>query len=109
MKDLAIETIPPAICVVRLKTSAWHDKRGLYNKQSLTYMKRLSVDGWWIGEDIDNVGALDMFPRIVNLPTCADGLYVIVTCNESRDYETGLVDDYDYQLVPYTKPQEGAL
>ena len=38
-------------------------------------------------------------PRILNLGEVEDGIYEVVVCNESHDYETGYVDDYDYRLV----------
>lgn len=47
------------------------------------------------------IGADEVFPRITNIAQCEDGIYVVVTCNESRDYETGIIDDYDYKLVAY--------
>ena len=86
-------------CVVRLKTSAWRTTRGIFQQKSLIYMKRRGT-GWdWLDEDVDNVGAQDVLARIVNLHTYKDGYYRLVTCREHRDYETGMIDDYDYQLI----------
>lgn len=47
----------------------------------------------------------DVFDRITNLSGCEDGLYVVVTCNEHHDWETGNLEDYDYQLLPYEPPK----
>jgi hypothetical protein len=41
-----------------------------------------------------------VFPRIINLDACADGIYTVLVCNERRDWESGYVEDYDYQLWP---------
>lgn len=52
-----------------------------------------------IAEDVSAIGAGEVLPRILNLGEVEDGIYEVVVCNESRDYETGYVDDYDYRLV----------
>jgi hypothetical protein len=88
-------------CVVRLTTSTWHDRAGLYQRKTLRFMKRLCVEFNVLEEDAANFGAEEVVPRITNLATCPDGLYEVVTCHESRDYETGIIDDYDYKLIPF--------
>lgn len=95
------QNTPPVRCVVRLATSYWTDKRGLHLRQSITVLRKLSFGGWDITDDASMLGAEEIFPRITNLSECKDGLYEIVTCNEKRDWETGLIDDYDYRLLKF--------
>lgn len=87
-------------CVVRLRTETWADKTGLHTKKSLTFLRRKCEGFNMLEEDCDAVGAGEVLPRILNLDQCADGIYDVVACNQSRDWETGCVDDYDYQLLP---------
>ena len=86
-------------CTVRVKTTAWADKRGLHTKKSLTFLRRQCEGFNVIAEDVIAIGAGEVLPRILNLGEVEDGIYEVVACNESRDYETGYVDDYDYRLV----------
>ena len=86
-------------CTVRVKTTAWADKRGLHTKKSLTFLRRQCEGFNILAEDADAIGAEEVLPRIVNLGEVEDGIYEVVVCNESHDYETGYVDDYDYRLV----------
>jgi hypothetical protein len=88
-------------CVIRLQTNIWSDKRGLHYKKSLSILKRKCKGFNILEEDTSNIGAEDLFPKILNFNECKDGIYEVVTCNESRDYETGYIDDYDYRLIPY--------
>ena len=86
-------------CTVRVKTTAWADKRGLHTKKSLTFLRRQCEGFNILAEDADAIGAEEVLPRIVNLGEVEDGIYEVVACNESYDYETGYVDDYNYRLV----------
>ena len=86
--------------VVRLKTSCWSDKRGIHTKRSLTYLKRKCKGYNILEEDASNIGADEVFPRIVNLDECEDGVYYVITTNVQTDWESGDVEDYDYRLVP---------
>ena len=54
-----------------------------------------------LSEYIYNSDAMSAIKRIVNLDKCSDGIYEVVTCNESRDLETGYVDGYDFRLIPF--------
>ena len=96
---LAEESKPPSRCVVRLRTTMWADKSGLYMKKSLAFLRRKSEGFNVLEEDASAAGAEEVLPRILNMDECQDGIYEVVTCNESRDYETGYIDDYDYLLV----------
>ena len=87
------------ICVVRLTTSAWSDSRGVHLKKSLKFLKRKCKGYNILDEDCGMTGAEEVIPRIINIDSVSDGVYRVVTCNESRDWESGCVDDYDYKLV----------
>ena len=90
-----------SICIVRLTTNYWDDKKGLYLKKSVTILKRKCNGYNIIQEDTDNMGADEVVSRIVNLYSIEDGIYQVVICNESRDWETNNVEDYDYKLIPF--------
>ena len=86
-------------CTVRVKTTVWADKRGLHTKKSLTFLRRQCEGFNVLAEDVSAIGAEEVLQRLVNLGEVEDGIYEVVVCNESHDYETGYVDDYDYRLV----------
>ena len=69
------------------------------HEKSLTFLRRQCRRIQHPAEDADAIGAEEVLPRIVNLGEVEDGIYEVVVCNESRDYETGYVDDYNYRLV----------
>lgn len=101
-----LKEIKPQLEIVRLETSYWMDKRrkGIHQKRSLLFMKRLSKNSFNIlEEDTVNAGAEEIIPRILNLNECEDGLYQVVICNPCYDWETGYIEDYDYKLVPYSE------
>jgi len=100
--ELAGEPKQRNVCIVRLKTTTWADQRGLNLRKSLTFLRRQCTGFNLLEEDAGMVGAQEVIPRIINLEECNDGVYEVVSCNESHDYETGHVDDYDYKLVPLT-------
>ena len=87
-------------CTVRVKTTVWADKRGLHTKKSLTFLRRRCEGFNVLAEDASAIGAEEVLLRILNLGEVKDGIYEVVVCNESHDYETGYVDDYDYRLMP---------
>lgn len=88
------------MCIVRLRTEIWADKRGMHTKKSLVFMRKQCQGFNILEEDITADGAQDVMPRIINLEDCEDGLYEAVACNESTDWESGHIDSYDYKLVP---------
>ncbi len=93
-------------CTVRVKTTTWANKRGLHTKKSLTFLRRQCEGFNVLDEDARAIGAEEVLPRILNLNEVEDGIYRVVVCNESHDYETGYVDDYDYRLVPKEPTEE---
>lgn len=93
----------PCITVVRLLTDCYATRRGLFRRRSLIYLRHQCHGYDFIEEDVLNIGANEVIPRITNLDETKDGIYQIVTCNERRDYETGFIEDYDYQLIHYQR------
>lgn len=85
---------------VRLSRGSWHNSKGIYQKISITFLKRKSGHIYnFLEEDACMVGADEIIPRILNLNECRGGIYKVITCNETRDYESGMIDDYDYKLI----------
>lgn len=95
------------ICVVRLRTEYWTDKRGVNMKKSLLLMRRVSGCDYII-EDAQNSSAQEVVERVRKFSEHPDGLYEVNFMPLSRDYETGDVDDYDYILTPYVEGQSNA-
>tara|TARA_R110002096_G_scaffold176849_1_gene353272 strand:- start:251 stop:547 length:297 start_codon:yes stop_codon:yes gene_type:complete len=92
--------------VVRIKRSYWHDERGVHQKTDVGYLKRKSEGYNVLEEDCQNIGAEEVFPRIINLSDSPDGIYELAACNISRDWETGCVDEWDYKLSPYEEQEK---
>lgn len=88
------------VCVVRIRTTAWSDRSGLHFKKSLVFLRKQCVGFNVLEEDVGMIGAEEVIPRIINIDECENGVYQVVVCNESRDWETGCVDDFDYRLIP---------
>lgn len=93
--------------VVRLRRSYWHDNDGAYQRTSLRYLKRHTKGFNVFDDDCSMVGAEDVIPKIVNLAKCKDGIYQLEMCNAFRDWETGHVVDWDYQLLPFSPNAQG--
>jgi hypothetical protein len=89
-----------SVVICRLTTSYWHDRNGIYSTRKLKFLHRKCKSFNFVQEDADCIGADECWQRIINIAECKDGIYQVLTCNESRDYETGIIDDYDFRLVP---------
>jgi len=87
--------------VVRIKTSLYRTNRGVAARREMTYLRRKSSGHNFVEEDVDMVGADETILKILNFSEVKDGVYQVITCNESRDWETGIVDDYDFKLIPF--------
>ncbi len=90
---------PVSRVVVRVVTSMWHDSGAVHIKRDLRFLRRKSSGYNFLEHDCDMVGADDIVPRITSVHSVEDGIYEVVICNEFRDWETGIVEDYDYKLV----------
>lgn len=91
-----------AICIVKLTTRHWLDTRGVHLKKSLVFLKRKCNGYNILVEDCESFGAEEVIPKIININEAPDGVYLVAPCNESKDWESGHIDDYDYKLVPIT-------
>lgn len=86
--------------VVRLSRSVWHDRRGIYQRTTIRYLKRRSSGFNVCDDDCRSVGAAAVVPRILNLAECADGVYLLEMCDERRDRETSAIEEWNYRLYP---------
>ncbi len=62
-------------------------------RRDLIRMKRLSWDYQILEEDARQMDPEHVWTRITNLDECKDGLYTVGLCNQSRDWESGYLDD----------------
>ena len=88
------------IVVGRLTTTYWHNSDGISTRRTFRFLKRKCKSFNFVEEDADAIGADETWKRIINMDECKDGIYQVVTCNQSRDWETGIIDDYDFKLIP---------
>ena len=91
---------PKTRMVVSLRRSFWHDKDGAYQRISLRYLKRQTQGFNIFDDECGMIGASDALPKITNLHQCKDGVYLLVTINAHRDWETGHIEEWDYELIP---------
>jgi hypothetical protein len=91
--------VPEMREIVRVSTSYWHDKHGIYSRKNIRRLERKCIGPDLLPQDASMIGADFVFRRILNIRECDDGIYQVVTCNEWKDWETGLVEEYDYILV----------
>jgi hypothetical protein len=87
--------------VLRLSTSSWLDKRGFHVKKDLSFLKRECIGFNGLEHDAEVSGG-DVVGTIINLYDVPDGVYEAVVTNVSHDFESGLCDDWDWQLIPYS-------
>lgn len=99
-----VAATPKPRVVVQIRTTAWSDRRGMYTKKSLSFVRRQCEGHNYVEEDLSCIGAEETLQRVSNLDTCQDGLYEVAICNELADWEAGYVDDYEYELRPIAPP-----
>lgn len=87
-----------SLCIVRVTTDYWSDKKGLYQKKSIKFLRRQCKGFNILEEDCSAIGAEEVISRISNLDKIEDGVYMVTTTNEQRDWETWYVEDYEYYL-----------
>jgi len=85
--------------VVRIRTTAFKTRRGAAIRKDIYVLQKQCCGFNFFEEEIDMIGMEDVVKRIVNLNQCEDGVYEVLTCNEKKDWETGCVEDYDFELV----------
>lgn len=87
-------------CIVRIGTEAF--KRGdtyLYGRTLRVLKSKTDFDA--IHEESQNIGVQEALENIVNLQSVEDGLYSLVMCNLSHDWESGYIDDWNLKLIKY--------
>lgn len=89
------------LVIVRIKTSLYKTDRGIAACRHLTFLRRKSVGHNFLEEDVNMIGADETIPRILNFSDVKDGIYQVITCNEKRDWESGMVEEYDFSLIPF--------
>jgi hypothetical protein len=88
----------PAHCY-RLRTTYWTDGRSTHVKRTLTFLARRSAEGDWLRNDAEAIGAQEAVQQIVNLNECKDGIYELIMVNPHKDWETGLIEEYNMKLI----------
>lgn len=82
--------------VVRLSTDRYMSGNRLVETRTLRLLKRKSTGSLY-----------DLFfdPEYelsgMGLYQYSDGVYQVKTCNHSYDIESGVLDDFDLELIPY--------
>ena len=89
--------------VIKVVTSYFSTKRGVHFKKDFLYQKRRSVGYNILEEDSSATTPTDTLLNIINLLNVDDGLYEVIIVNVTTDYESGIVDGYEYKLIPYTE------
>jgi len=85
--------------VVRIRSSSYTTRRGIRFVRDIEVLKRKSDPDPLFLRDIEQTG-VDALESIVNFQTVKDGVYRLIVTREHRDWETGLVEDWRYELVP---------
>ena len=87
--------------IVRLRTSAWSDRAGIHIRKDLTFQRKLCRGENFFEEDFAQCGPDEVIKRIVHFNDLPDGLYEVLITNPKYDRESGLLDDYDFELIPF--------
>lgn len=88
-------------CMVMVGTEAY--KRGnTYHMGRTIRVLQSETTFDILHEDSDAIGIHDALSQIININYVQDGKYKLIAVNQSRDWETGHIDDYDLKLVPHT-------
>lgn len=87
---------PKPKCIVHIVDSRYVSGGKLVLKREVYTLHRQS--NWdELGEQLSMCGA-DL--EIEGLATASPGVYELLAYNFSRNWETGIVDDYDLKLIP---------
>ena len=87
--------------IVKLTTEYYHDNKSAFIKKKLTTLKRKST--WYnlLIEECENIDTQEVLSNIINLYNVKDGIYELIICNHSCDYETRVLKMCDYKLIEY--------
>ncbi len=97
MKDEPIKV--EHLTVVRLSSSCWYDKNGIYYKRALKFLRKKCKGLNVIYDECGAIDVDDIYSIILNINECDDGIYEVVVCDEMRDWETGYIDNWNYKLI----------
>lgn len=90
--------------VFKASVQHYQTKKGGFGFQvRLVPVKKLSCPGCKsCGWEADNFGEVGNDFPIAGIEDCEDGqLYSITTCNESQDWETGMIDSWELCLLKH--------
>jgi len=90
---------PKPVVTVRIRDTRFATKRGFAFRRDVEFVRRECIGYNFVEEEIAMIGADDALEMIVNLHTVNPGKYLVDICNVRRDWETGQVDDYDFELI----------
>jgi hypothetical protein len=86
--------------VYRANVHSFITKRGVGRTVRLNKLKRFSCGCEKCRWFEDSIGEISEDWPILGLESVEHGkTYTITSCNESRDFETGYIDDWDFQVV----------
>lgn len=87
--------------IVRIRSTVFQSSSGeIVAQKRMYYLKRKSSGHSPFFQEVIDVGVEDAFNSIENFHAVEDGIYELVLYTYA-DWETGIVDDWDYSLVPY--------
>jgi len=86
-------------CVVRLITSEFKTTSGYVLQKKLVPLKKKSNGYQCLQEDFSN--GEEILRQITNIYAVEDGIYEVRMCQLERDWETGYLEDWKLELVPY--------
>lgn len=102
MDTLDLNKPKQPVTVVRLTTSTYKTSKGAFRQvKELRTLKRKTPDFDLLENEMYNQSLEDII--IVNMYDVIDGVYQLTVTNESYDWETGHLDDYELILSPYTE------
>jgi hypothetical protein len=89
--------------VFRARPSSYISSRGdLVYQERMVLMKRMSCAGcpacWWMWDDLSDFMSICEFPEFEK-GIVDQALYRLDIVREHRDWETGIVDDYDFGFI----------
>lgn len=94
--------------VFKANVHHFRTERGFAFSVRLNKLKRKSCPGCdscaWQSDSFSEIG--DSWPILGIEKTKHEELYILESCNESKDWETGHIDSWDLKLTPLYEPLE---
>lgn len=87
--------------VVKIITNNFMKGNDIVQQKTIRFLKRKSTGFNQLLEDCMNIGTNDALKSIVNLDECSDGVYEVVLNDWITDWETGMIEDRNWKLIPY--------